>query len=429
VSLPSGSPESPSPPRGAALPLTPLGAAARRTITAALLVGTFLASLEVMVVGPAMPSVVADLAGAGLYPWVFTVYILAQTLAIPVYGALADRRGRRLAYLLGVGLFVAGSVVCGLSGSMAVLVAGRTLQGLGAGSLIPLTLTIFGDLYPVAERTRMQGTFSLVWGVSSLGGPAVGGWLTETLGWRAIFWLNVPPGVVAALVVAALLPAVARSTQAGPGLGRPAALTLLREPTHQAVVASGLMLGAALLGIIGYLPVWVQAVHGGSPLDAGLALIPMSISWTLAANVAGRVVSRTGFRLLVRLGTALTAAGAALAALHTASPLGLTLFGLGMGATVSSFTVAAQEAAPLALRGSATSLSLLARSVGGAVAVPVLGTVAGMRPGAADFAQVQGLAAGLERVFAVIAVCALLAAVAAWARFPSGAGHAGASRG
>ena len=399
--------------RAAVVPLRP---AVRRAVSGALLAGTFLASLEVMVVSPAMPSVVEEFGGAGLYPWVFTIYILAQTLTIPLYGWLADRWGRRNTYLLGVGLFVAGSVGCAASGSMPALVLGRAVQGLGAGALVPLTMTIFGDLYPVAERTRMQGAFSLIWGVSSLLGPPVGGWITEALSWRAIFWLNVVPGLIASAVVGALLPGWV-------GAGRehrrrPATATLLGDPTQQAIVLSGLMLGAVLLGVIGYLPVWVQAVGGGSPLDAGLALLPLSLAWTVAANVAGRLVHRTGFRALAVAGAWLVAAGAAVAAYRVADGFGLLLFGAGMGLTISTFTVAAQESAPLALRGSATSLTLLARSLGAAVSVPVFGWLAGIRPGAADFAAIAGLAGGVAAVFRGIALCAVLAAAIVTLRFP-----------
>ncbi|MEC7946344.1 MAG: MFS transporter, partial [Myxococcota bacterium] len=193
--------------------------AARRLITLALLVGTSLASLEAMVVGPAMPAVVGEFGGAGLYPWVFTAYIGAQTLTMPLYGVLADRRGRRAAYLLGVTLFLAGSLVSAMADSMAVVVAGRLLQGLGAGAILPVTQTIFGDLYPVEERTRMQGWFSLIWGLSSLLGPAVGGWLTEAFSWRAVFWLNLAPGLLSAFLIGALVPAsLGRREDSGPGL-------------------------------------------------------------------------------------------------------------------------------------------------------------------------------------------------------------------
>lgn len=400
------------------MPALTLPRSRRRLLVGALLVGTFLASLEVMVVGPAMPAVVSDFGGAGLYPWVFTSYIVAQTATMPLYGRMADRAGRRDAYLLGVALFVVGSVICALAGSMSVVVAGRLVQGLGAGALVPLTMTIFGDLYDVERRTKMQGIFSLVWGVSSLLGPLVGGGLTEALSWRAVFWLNVGPGLLAGALVLALLPrAVGRSTARGPSLLQ-ATLTLLRDPTQQAIALSGLALGAALMGVIGYLPVQVQAIDGGTALDAGLALIPTSLAWTLAANGTGRLVDRVGFGTLVRVGCGLVVAGTALAAWDTANAVGLALFGLGMGVTISSFNVSAQVAAPPALVGQATSLTLFARSIGSAVGVTAFGALAGLKPGAEDFGAVAGLADGVAAIFEATAVCGGVALLIVLARFP-----------
>ncbi len=392
--------------------------AARRAITAALLVGTSLASLEVMVVGPAMPAVVSEFGGAGLYPYVFTAYIGAQTLTMPLYGAMSDRRGRRAAYLLGVSLFLLGSMIAALAPSMAVVVAGRLVQGLGAGAILPVTQTIFGDLYDVQQRTRMQGWFSLIWGVSSLLGPAVGGWLTEALSWRAVFWLNLVPGLLSAVLIGALVPAsLGRGGREGPGL-LDALPRLLRHPVLQAVALSGFALGAALYGVVGYLPVLVQAVGGGSPLDAGLALIPMSVSWTASANLAGRLVRRFGFGVLVRAGVVLTVAGTALAGAETASAPGLVLFGCGMGFLISLFTVASQIAAPPALVGQATTLGLFTRSVGSALGVPLLGLLAGIDPAAADFAAIGGLEDGIGRVFVAVAVLAGVSGIITIVRFP-----------
>lgn len=399
----------------------PLPPGPRRVVVGALLVGTLLASMEVVVAGPAMPAVVQDLGAAGLYPWVFTAYVAAQTVTIPVYGWLADRWGRRDGYLLSVLLFVLGSAICGLADRMELVVAGRAVQGLGAGGLVPLTVTVFGDLYPLRERTRMQGIFSLVWGLSSLLGPLLGGLLTELWSWRAIFWINVAPGVVAGTIVVLALPrALGRHARAPDApAGR---LALLRDPTQQAVLGSGLVLGGVLLGVVGYVPLQVQAVGGGSVLDAGMALLPMSLAWTLAANLAGRLLGRLGFRGLTRAGTALVAAGCAALAWRADAAVGLVgllLVGMGMGLVISTWNVAVQEAAPMHLRGTATSLSLFSRSVGGAVAVPALAAIAGIRPGTSSFAQVPDLPAGMGRLFLALAGAALVSAVIAWARFPA----------
>ncbi len=389
---------------------------ARRIVTAALLVGTFLASLEVSVVGAAMPTIVERLGGTALYAWAFSAYLLVQTLTTPMYGMLADRAGRRTAYLIGIVAFLAGSVICALATSMPMFVAGRAVQGLGAGSILPLTMTLFGDLWPVDQRTRLQGLFSLVWGVSSALGPLVGGVLTDAWSWHAIFWLNVPPGIVAGVVIAVLVPAeLGRGAlvQAGGGFA-----AIVRDPTIQAVSLSGLLLGASLYGIIGYLPVWVQAVHGGSALDAGLALLPLSLAWTLASNIGGRIVGRLGFRVLVRGGTLLVAVGGVLAAIWPDGGVGFVLFGLGMGFTIASFTVSSQEAAPPGLRGTATSLVLFSRSIGAAVGVSIFGWVAGFRPGVEGLGAIPGLEAGVGTVFVAVAACAIGALAIVWARFP-----------
>ncbi|MDP2314079.1 MAG: MDR family MFS transporter [Pseudomonadota bacterium] len=393
---------------------------ARRTITAALLVGTFLASLEVSVVGAAMPTIVERLGGTSLYAWAFSAYLLAQTLTTPAYGLLADRAGRRTAYLLGIVAFLAGSVLCATASDMPTFVAGRAVQGLGAGSILPLTMTMFGDLWPIDQRTRLQGLFSLVWGVSSALGPLVGGVLTDLWSWQAIFWLNVPPALLAGAVIAVLVP---------PELGRGATVggdgadfvAILRNPTIQAVSLAGLLLGASLYGIIGYLPVWVQGVRGGTALDAGLALLPLSLAWTLASNVGGRIVGRLGFRALVRGGTLLVASGAVLLGVWPDAPVGFVVFGLGMGFTIASFTVSSQEAAPPGRRGTATSFVLFSRSIGAAVGVSIFGWMAGFRPGAGGLSGIPGLEAGVATVFAAVAVCAVGAAAIVWGRFPKAA--------
>lgn len=390
--------------------------ARRRLVTAALLVGTFLSSLEVTVIGAAMPTVVSELHGVSLYAWAFSAYLLAQTVTIPLYGVWADRRGRREAYLAGIVFFVGGSAVCAAATSMPMLVAGRAVQGIGAGAVLPLTMTLFGDMWPVRERTKLQGLFSLVWGVSSVIGPLVGGLVTEAVGWRGIFWLNLPPGALAGVVVAALVPA---ALGRGQGHERHARRALLRDPTQQAVNGAGLLLGGALYGFIGYLPVLVQGVEGGDALDAGLVLLPLSLAWTAASNLGGRIVHRTGFRFLVRLGTALAAGGGVLAAWGPDRMAPLLLFGAGMGFTIASFTVAAQEAAPRALRATATSLALFSRSIGSAVVVQVFGWLAGFRPGAGSLADVPDLEAGVLRVFAGVGALSVVAALIVQLRFPA----------
>jgi EmrB/QacA subfamily drug resistance transporter len=405
----------------------------RKIITAALLIGTFLAAIEATVVGTAMPSIVDQLGGFALYPWVFSAYLLTQTISIPLYGRLADLYGRRVTYVAGVSLFLAGSIMCGLAPSMELLVGARAIQGLGAGCVLPLTMTIFGDLYEVSLRTKLQGLFSLVWGISSVAGPLAGGAIVASWSWRWIFLLNIPFGLISTVVIGillreqglkrrqhrldiggammlsiatmallfALLPADQRPADL-PGFVAVATallatglfiaierrhpepmvpLDLFRDRVHLAANTSGVLIGVVLFGVVSYVPLYVQGVRGGTPVEAGAALIPLSFGWTAASIVAGRVVGRVGFQFLVRLGAALIAGGAiaGVAGVEIDSwwlgVLGLILYGVGMGCSISSFTVSVQERVPMHRRGIATALTQFSRTIGGSLGVAVLGAL------------------------------------------------------
>jgi len=456
----------------------------RAAITAALLLGTFLASIEVTVVATAMPSIAEQLGGLALYPWVYSAYLLAQTVSIPLYGRLADLYGRRAIYVGGIGLFAVGSLLCGLSPSMELLVAARALQGLGAGSVLPLTMTIFGDLYEVEVRTKLQGAFSLVWGVSSVIGPLTGGVIVQQWSWPWVFWLNLPFALLSMAAVGvllredgfrrrhrldlvgaallccatltlmlALLPAEQRPLALHPAiwLGLSALLVagfvlqerrhpeplvpldLFGDRVHLAANASGLLLGVVLFGVVSYVPLYVQAVRGGTPILAGSVLIPLSLSWTVSTFVCGRLVLRVGFRSLVRCGCSLVAAGGVAGALGVALDLpalgiaGEMLYGFGMGATISSFTVSVQERVPSRRRGIATALTQFSRTIGGAVGVAALGAVLTHRAGpglagadlqAIDSTLRAALGSGLTQVFGLMALSAVLAAVLAIGLYP-----------
>ncbi len=457
----------------------------RRAITAALLIGTFLSSIEATVVGTAMPSIVEALGGFALYPWVFSAYLLALTLSIPLYGRLADLYGRRVAYVGGVGVFLCGSVLCGMAPSMEALVAARALQGLGAGSVLPLTMTIFGDLYDVTLRTKLQGLFSLVWGVSSVAGPLTGGGIVLHWSWRWVFLLNLPFGLVSMVVVGlllkeegiarrehrfdvlgalllsvstlallvALLPAEQRPATVSPAVAVAIAvlataaflaqerrhpeplvpLDLFRDRVHVAANVAGVLLGVVLFGVVSYVPLYVQGVAGGTPVVAGAVLIPLSFGWTGASIVAGRLVSRVGFQLLVRTGGALIAVGGVVGAVgiyhggYVLGIFGLCLYGVGMGCSISSFTVSVQERVPPHRRGIATALTQFTRSIGGALGVAVLGALmlatAGGDPTSGDLAAMDAahremLERGLLVVFGAGAGVAFAAGAVGILLFP-----------
>jgi EmrB/QacA subfamily drug resistance transporter len=400
-----------------------------------LLLGLSLAALDVLVVSPALPSVVADLGGLPLYPWVFSAYLLAITVTAPIFGRLADAYGRRPFYLLGLALFVSGSALCGAAHGMGFLVAMRVVQGLGASAVVSLTLTLVGDLYPLEDRARMQGVFSSVWGIASVVGPPVGGFLVTHLGWRSVFYLNVPFGVAAALLILRHLREPARGGRrhefdvAGAGAlacgltalllalqqlgggrewneGGPLALSalglvllaafgarerrareplvdpeLLRSRLFLAANAGGFLGFAALYSATAYVPLLVRGVRGGTAQDAGLALMPLSLAWVVASVVAGRLMLRAGYRVTTGLGTVLIALGCAglsgmgpgAAELHLRGTL--AVLGAGMGLAMTGFIVAVQGAAPPGRMGIASSAVQFFRSLGGAVGVAVLGAV------------------------------------------------------
>src|SRR3954464_3566228 len=173
----------------------------RMAVTAGVMTGMFLAALEATVVSTAMPTVIASLGGLSHYSWVFSAYLITSTVTVPVWGKLSDLYGRRLFYQLGIAVFLLGSILSGMSTSMTQLIAFRAIQGLGAGALIPLGMTIIGDVYTLQERARMQAIFSGVWGLSSVVGPVVGGFITDQLSWRWVFYINVPFGLAAAVIM------------------------------------------------------------------------------------------------------------------------------------------------------------------------------------------------------------------------------------
>src|SRR3712207_4780467 len=182
-----------------------MGRRRKTLVVLATLIGTFLAALDATVVGTAMPTIIGELGGLPLYPWAFASYLLAATVTGPVFGKLSDTYGRKPVYLAGIFLFLLGSVLAGASQSMAALIAFRTLQGLGAGAVQPVAITIVGDIFELEARARIQGLFGAVWGISAIVGPAVGGLLTDLVSWRWVFYVNVPFGLVAAVLLALTL--------------------------------------------------------------------------------------------------------------------------------------------------------------------------------------------------------------------------------
>lgn len=405
----------------------------------ALLLGLFLAAMEMTVVSTAMPTVVAELGGLPLYAWAFAAYMLATTVTVPIWGKLADLRGRKPVLLAGIGLFLFGSLACGQAHSMAALIAWRAVQGLGAGAMQPVTFTIIGDLFDVHERGRMQGLFGAVWGIAGLVGPIVGGAIVHSVGWRWIFWVNLPFGLASAAVLAvayherperhdhrldfagaallaiAVVAALLAAGQRGAGLAAVAVALAAtaaflaverraREPLlpldlfSQRVIAvasaSSALMGAAMFATVTYVPLWVQSVLGRGPTAAGFAIAPMAFGWPVASAVAGRLVPTVGYRRLLFTGFATTAAAALFLALalRPGTPLVavqalMVLYGAGLGIANPPLLIAVQTSVPWNRRGVATASTLFFRTIGGTLSVGLLGGVlastlasAGARP-------------------------------------------------
>ena len=404
----------------------------RRAVTLALTLVTALASFESTVVSTAMPTIIGDLGGLPLYAWVFSIYLLTSTVAMPVYGRLADIYGRRRLLLIAIGVFLTGAVACALARSMPQLIAARAIQGLGAGGLIPVSLTVVADLYSLEERTRVQGLFSGIWGLASLVGPLLGAFLTVHFGWRSIFTINIPLGLIGLFLVAtrmiesrASLPdpvdvAGAAALAIGvtllllgvlqvPGRDGSTVLRVALGVTGVAVLAgfarlqtarrhplvppelfrrwetaspylAGAVLGTTIYGVDTFVPLFVQGARGGTAGAAGAVVTPLVLFWALSATVAARVILRFGFRRSARLGAVLVFVG--LSGLVAAALAGAgvpwisaacAVIGAGLGFSSLAQVMVIQEGVPERQRGVATSLVPFSRTVGGAVGVGALG--------------------------------------------------------
>ena len=405
----------------------------RRTVTIALVLVTALASFESTVVSTAMPTIIGDLGGLPLYSWVFSIYLLTSTVMMPVYGRLADIYGRRRILLIAISVFLTGAIACGFAHSMPQLIAARALQGLGAAGLIPVALTVSGDLYSLKERAKIQGLFSGVWGVASLIGPLIGAWMTMTLGWRSIFTINIPLGLLAFVLVAtkmiesranlpdpldvaggaslavgvtALLFAVLHGSSSG-AMGLPVRLALLaaaagsltlfvrmqlrrehplippslfRQMSTAAPYLGGVLMGTTIYGVDTFVPLFVQGARGGTAGAAGAVVTPLVFLWAVSAAIGAKLVVRFGFRRTARWGAVLILTG-------LTRPRGgrmderlgaLDLGGLrhrrrGSRPLLDLQVLSIQNVVAERQRGVATSLVPFFRTVGGSIGVGALG--------------------------------------------------------
>ncbi|MGZ4631029.1 MAG: MDR family MFS transporter [Actinomycetes bacterium] len=407
----------------------------RGPVLIGLMLSTALVALDATIIATAVPSIVRDLGGFSQFPWLFSIYLLTQAVTVPLYGKLADVVGRRPVLFFGIAVFLAGSVLCGVAWSMPALIIARAVQGIGAGAVLPMTITVVGDLYSVEERARVQGYVASVWGAASVIGPTLGGVFSEYLSWRWIFFVNIPLGGVAvwmlwrsfherverrshqldiagavllttgfSLIILGLLEggvawgwgSVTSYAVFAVGLAALAAFLLVERRAAEPVLPlwvfrrrvlvggnlASVVVGVVLIGLTSYVPTYVQGVLRTGALVAGFALAAMTVGWPIAAALSGRLYLRIGFRDTALIGSVIVVLGAVLVAMLTmtspvlAVALACFVVGIGLGLCSAPTMVAVQSVVDWQRRGVVTATNMFCRNLGSAVGVAVFGAVA-----------------------------------------------------
>ncbi len=446
---------------------------ARGPILGALMLATGLIAIDATILATAVPSIVRELGSYQQFPWLFSVYLLAQAVSVPIYSRFADTVGRKPIILLGIALFLLGSILCGFAWSMPALIAFRVIQGLGAGAVAPMAMTIVGDIYTVAERAKVQGYVASVWAVSSVVGPALGGVFAQLEAWRWIFWVNIPLCLIAGWMLlrkyhekkqtqrhridyaGAVLLTVGLtgiilglleggnawawiSAQSalcfGVGVLALAGFVLVERRTPEPIVdlrlarrrliltttIVSLGVGALMIGVTSFAPAYLEGSIGIAPLLSGLAVAALTLGWPLAAANAGRLYLRIGFRRTTLIGMSIaTVAAIALAVVSPwPNPFVIAgvafLLGFGLGWSAAPTLIAAQASVGWGERGAVTGMNAFARSAGSAVGVAVFGAISN-----SVIAQGRGpgdpdtIISASVWVFVAVAVTAVLTLVAA----------------
>jgi EmrB/QacA subfamily drug resistance transporter len=409
-------------------------------ILSGVILAMLLSSLDQTIVSTAMPTIVQELHGLEHISWVFTAYMLGSTVTVPIYGKLSDLFGRRKLYLLGIVIFLVGSMLCGLSQNMTQLILFRGIQGIGGGAMMVNSFAIIGDVFPPAARGKYQGYIGGVFGLSSIAGPLLGGWITDNTSWRWVFYVNIPLGIIAIAVLASTLPKIAAHTRdkkidwwggffilttlvplllslvwggsvyqwtswpiissiliaavslfifirlekrtRNPILS----LELFRNKVFLVSVCALFLTSMGMFGAIIYIPIFSQGVIGGSATRAGLVLTPMMLAFVIASSVSGQLISHSGkYKVLAITGTAIAVAGLfyfstiGIRTTNFALVVRMIVLGIGLGATMPIFTLAVQSAFPKERLGEVTAGTQLFRSVGGTVGTAILGGIMNSR--------------------------------------------------
>jgi MFS family permease len=451
-----------------------------------MMLATALVAIDSTVIATALPSIVADIGGFASFPWLFSIYLLASAVTVPIYAKLADTFGRKPLILWGIGVFLLGSILCGFAWDMPSLIVFRAVQGIGAGAILPIVITMVGDIYTLEERARVQGYLASVWAFAAVAGPTLGGVFAQFDLWRGIFFINLPLCLLTAWMIWSRFrekvePRQHRIDFAGAALLSVSVTLLLLgvlqggtgwawdSPQSLAVLGAGALLlvafvlverraaepilpfwalsrrllwttnllgfcvGAVLIGLTAYVPTFLTVTTGAEPIAAGLALGALTIGWPVAATFAGRLYLRLGFRTTTILGAGLLVVSTTLLAASTLNPsiwvvAGLCfLIGAGFGFAAISSLVAAQTSVDWSERGVVTGTQLFSRSIGQSIGAAALGAIANAiilaRGGDETVPSTMAAAAGAVFLGGAIVATVLLLAAIAMPRVPRASTH------
>ncbi|MGL4696117.1 MDR family MFS transporter [Enterococcus larvae] len=404
-----------------------------KLVTLGVFTATFMTAIEGTIVSTAMPTIVGSLQGMEIMNWVFSIYLLTNAMLTPIYGKLADKIGRKPVFLIGITIFILGSSLCGFAPNMETLIIARAVQGVGAGAVMPVALTIIADIYPMEKRAKILGLNSAAWGVASVFGPLAGGFIVDTVGWHWIFFINVPIGLALLLLISIYLVEPKREKTGQPMdilgsmllmvsllllllgfqligdggfsikillffLGSAAALAafvfaekrakdpvislhLFKNSTFVFVNLIAALISGFLMGVEVYIPMWLQGVLGTAAGLGGLALAPMSVLWMVGSFAASNLLEKSDVKRVLMIGlSVILFGGACLILVSVNAPVFLffvisAVLGIGFGITITTTTVTAQNSVPHSDVGVATSFNTLSRTIGQTVMISVFGVL------------------------------------------------------